>query len=146
MSVALNNIKTLTIVTLFAFITACQTTAPQNSIATDTNLDAEQPLKQQKVAPPKVDSVAAISPAVQTLLTQAETQLAEEKINEAMNSLQRAIRIAPRYPESYYRLGVVYFMQGNFKQARALAQKSVSLGANGKIREQALKLIAETAP
>jgi tetratricopeptide (TPR) repeat protein len=146
MNIALNNIKALTIVTLLGFLTACQTTPTQKSTAKDTNVEVEQPLKQQKVEPPKVDSVAVISPAVQTLLAQAETQLAEENINAAIDSLERAIRIAPRYPESYYRLGLVYFMQGNFKQARSLAQKSISLGANGKIREQAIKMIAKTAP
>lgn len=129
-----------------SFITACQTTTPQNkSSAKNTQVNVEQPVKRQKAVPPKVDSVTTITPAVQTLLTQAEAQLAKGDIRASMNSLERAIRIAPRFPESYYRLGELHFVQGSFKQARSLAQKSISLGANGKIREQALKLIDKTS-
>jgi len=60
---------------------------------------------------------------------------------QAMATLERAIRIAPRYQEGYYRLAQVHYQQGNYSQALSLAQKAISLGASGQLRQQSLAMI-----
>lgn len=108
--------------------------------ASDKAKQEEPPKKAQK---PIVNSAAKAPAAVSSLLDRAEKQMNAGKLSSANSSLERAIRIAPRYPESYYRLALLRYQQGQYNQARSLAQKSISLGAKGGLHKQALKLIED---
>ena len=47
----------------------------------------------------------------------------------AARTLERAIRISPRYGELYYRLSEVRFGQRNFGQSEQLCRKAISLAS-----------------
>ncbi|MFT6984966.1 MAG: tetratricopeptide (TPR) repeat protein [Psychromonas sp.] len=90
---------------------------------------------------PSVDSAAIAPPAVFSLLRRAELQEQNGDNRSAASSLERAIRMAPRYPGSYYRLGELRYREGAYRQAVSLAQKTLSLGAEGILRQQAQDLL-----
>lgn len=122
------------------FLSACQTTTPAHNQG-----KSEQPDKKQSIALTKIDDVNEISPAINSLLKQAKYQHETGNINSAFSTLERAIRIDPRFPESYYLLGELHYERGNDRQAGSLAQKAISLGASGNVRDKALSLIKKTA-
>jgi tetratricopeptide (TPR) repeat protein len=103
---------------------------------------------QRKAAPApvmkqrKVDEVVAAPPAVDSLLNKAASQRRSGNLTAAVATIERAIRIAPRYPGSYYMLGDIRLEQGRSSQARSLAGKSLALGAEGELKQQAENLIA----
>lgn len=146
-------IKRLCLLTLPWLLTACGTIPTYNSNGTEvqsttsTSIDNADTNKQSKPAPtvtPKqapVDDTAQAPAAVLSLMKRADKQVESGDNRGAIASLERAIRIAPRYPETYYRLGERYFYQGNYKQARSLAEKSITLGADWLLRRQAESLI-----
>ena len=149
----MNKIKYLSLVCTILSLTACSNIQTPES-SNDKNQQQTNPvdeikpteqLKQEKPQVTKVDKVSDVSPAVISLITQAKQQSKSGNTNAAMSSLERAIRIAPRYPESYYQLGEIHYQQGDKLQARSLAQKAITLGASGQVREQALKLIGKSA-
>ena len=128
--------KKITLLCLPWFLAACSTTP---------EIEGEvQPIPNVKAKPAPVDHVAQAPAAVVTLIDKAEQQLNKGDENAAVLSLERAIRIAPRYPESYYRLGKLRFDQSHYDQARALAQKAISLGASGWLRWQAERLVEQS--
>ncbi len=104
-----------------------------------------KPQIKPKAKPADVDSAAKAPAAVVALLERAEQQ--EHLGNElaAVASLERAIRIAPRYPESYYRLGELRYKQGRYAQAGSLGQKALSLGADWWLSRQAQSLVDRAA-
>lgn len=142
---ALKQMKKLSLLSAVLFLTACQSipTTQQSSEKNQPVKQTQVQTRQQQVL--EVDDVNQLSPAVSALITQAQAQKNTGNSVAAMSSLERAIRIAPRHPESYYRLGELHFEQGNLTQARSLAQKAISLGATGKIRKQSLQLIGKAA-
>lgn len=97
------------------------------------------PVVQPQEAP--VDSAPKAPSAVVALLKRAEQQAQSGDRRAAAASLERAIRIAPRFPESYYRLGELRYQEGAYNQAASLAQKALSLGAEGMLRRQAQDLV-----
>lgn len=100
-----------------------------------------QPQVKPKAKPADIDSAAKAPAAVVALLDRAEQQERTGNAQAAVASLERAIRIAPRYPESYYRLGELRYNQGRYDQARSLGQKALSLGADWWLRRQAQSLV-----
>jgi len=94
-----------------------------------------------KVKPKPVDDTAKAPAAVASLLDRAKQQELNGDYQAAAATLERAIRIAPRYPESYYRLGELRFKQGLYSQARSLGHKTLSLGADWWLRRQAQSLV-----
>ena len=143
-------IKRVCLYSLPWLLTACGTIPTYNSNGTqvqDTNNTAtvageqSQPESKIKPKPAAVDDTAQAPAAVLSLMKRAEKQVSSGDNKAAIVSLERAIRIAPRYPETYYRLGERYFYQGNYKQARSLAEKSIILGADWLLRRQAKSLI-----
>lgn len=131
------------------FLSACQTLSntPDKRESTNSNTHTSNKTEQQKTQtqPAKVDEVINASPAVDSLLIQATQQEQAGNTRAAINTLERAIRIAPRYPTSYYRLAKLRYQQGNYQQAASLAQKALSLGAAGELREQSLLIISNVS-
>jgi tetratricopeptide (TPR) repeat protein len=88
-----------------------------------------------------VDRAARAPSAVVSLFKRAEQQAQNGDSKAAASSLERALRIAPRFPESYYRLGELRYQTGDYNQAASLAQKALRLGAEGMLRRQAQDLV-----
>ena len=147
----MNRVKRIAILCLPWFLAACSTMqfpAPVQE-ATEPSLVSpsveesvvksnEKPKEQAKPAP--VDNVAQAPAAVTALLKRAQQQRRDGNQQAAAASLERAIRIAPRYPESYFRLGELRYQQEIYDQARSLAEKALSLGADLWLRRQAQSL------
>lgn len=102
-----------------------------------------EPIIKPEVKPESapVDDAAKAPAAVLSLLNRAQQQEQNGDQQAAVASLERAIRIAPRYPESYFRLGELRYKQGYYEQARSLGQKALSLGAGWWLRRQAESLV-----
>jgi Tfp pilus assembly protein PilF len=90
----------------------------------------------------KVDQVVAAPHTVDSLLNKAAKQRRSGNLTAAVATIERAIRIAPRYPGSYYMLADIRLEQGSNSQARSLAGKALALGAQGELKQQAEDLIA----
>ncbi|WP_372880725.1 tetratricopeptide repeat protein [Psychromonas sp.] len=146
----MNYIKKITLFSLPWLLVACGT-IPTTRPVQETKPPVvtvpqpkPKPVPQQPVIKPQeapVSSVAKAPSAVVALLQRAEQQEREGNNRAAVSSLERAIRIAPRYPESYYRLGELRYKEGSYSQAASLAQKTLSLGAEGMLRSLAKALI-----
>lgn len=143
-------IKRLCLLLLPWLLTACGSIPTYNSNGTEvqgstnSSIDNTRKSKPAPAVKPKqapVDDTAQAPAAVLSLMKRAEEQVSRGDNRGAIASLERAIRIAPRYPETYYHLGERYFYQGNYKQARSLAEKSITLGADWLLRRQAESLI-----
>lgn len=67
------------------------------------------------------------SPAVVELSTQAREALADSRHDDAVQLLERAIRIEPRNGALWHELARVRFQQGHYEQARQLATRSNAL-------------------
>ena len=103
------------------------------------------PPKAKQPAVTDVDEAAEAPAAVTALLERAALQLEQGNDRAAQASLDRAIRIAPRYPQSYFQLAELRFQQGNYAQAKALAQKTLSLGPDWWLRRQAQDLVERSS-
>jgi len=145
----MNKFKRFGLMCLPLFLAACES-IPSNTPSQESNKEVQQvtepkpkqEIKQQtKEKPAQVDDSVKASPAVISLLDRAEQQQKDGNNAAAVGSLERAIRIAPRYPETYYRLGELRYQEGNYSQARSLGQKTLSLGATGWLLDQAKRLI-----
>lgn len=148
----MNCIKKITLLCVPWLLVACGTIPTRQPVeevkrpavtepqAKPLELPEQPPVKSQE-AP--VASPAQAPSAVISLLRRAEQQERDGNEKAAASSLERAIRIAPRYPESYYRLGELRYKEGSYSQAASLAQKTLSLGAQGTLRRLAEALIAK---
>ncbi|WP_019614695.1 tetratricopeptide repeat protein [Psychromonas ossibalaenae] len=121
------------------FLAACSTLPQQQDKQAPAKTQAPKSVVKPQPAP--VDSAAEAPAAVISLLDRADRQEDNQEHAAAIASLERAIRIAPRYPESYYRLAELHYKQGSDNLARTFAQKSISLGAEGMLRRQAEALL-----
>lgn len=84
------------------------------------------------------------NPAVISLVDRAERQRQAGDNVAAAQTLERAIRIAPRHGELYYRLSEVRFAQQNFTQSEQLCRKAISLSAgNAPLLERSRILLAK---
>ena len=68
--------------------------------------------------------------AVDQLLVQAHTALAEKSLGKASALVERAIRLAPQDARAYFSLAQVRNLQGQKDQAQSLAQKARALVVN----------------
>ena len=68
--------------------------------------------------------------AVDQLLVQAHSALAEESLGKASALVERAIRLAPQDARAYFSLAQVRNLQGQKDQAQSLAQKARALVVN----------------
>ena len=72
---------------------------------------------------------ASENPAILSLMKQASRQQQSGDNVGAARTLERAIRISPRYAELYYRLSEVRFAQQDFGQSEQLCRKAISLAS-----------------
>lgn len=102
---------------------------------TPTPLPKERP----KVAP------AALSPASQALVTQAQAQRKRGDLPGATVSLERALRIEPRNPLLWIEMGRLRMDQRNFVQAEAMARKALSMSiGDDRTQSQGWLLVADS--
>jgi tetratricopeptide (TPR) repeat protein len=151
-------IKKITTVLILAGLTACASIDPYTQPSgagdestkpvidsKDTNQQVDKELQAPKLAPaakPKAINEVATAPAVvKNLLSKANIQQRQGDLNAAMSTVERAIRIAPRYPDSYYQLAELKFEANDFSSAKSLAEKSISLGASGNVKRDAVALV-----
>ncbi len=70
------------------------------------------------------------------LLRQADTQYQQENFSSSLATLERAVRINPRYPEVWSRMAQVYLQQGKIEQARQHAKRSNSYIKNNALLQE----------
>lgn len=81
--------------------------------------------------------------AVQSLLAQARTALAANKAEQALSSLERALRIEPRNPFVWQLLAAAHLAAGQTEQAESTARKANSLArGNPYVEVETWKIIA----
>jgi len=89
-------------------------------------------IEQEKI-PLKVQNNSAV---IDKLLADAEKSIQQDKSFEAVATLERALRIAPRNPIVFYKLAMVRLAQGRFKLAENLAKKSELLAEGNTVLKQ----------
>jgi len=71
------------------------------------------------------------APAIAELLAKADQSSAVGQYDAARANLERAVKIAPRDAELWQRMAMVSYAQGDWPQAKALAERSNSFTAPG---------------
>jgi len=61
---------------------------------------------------------------IKRLMTLADEQYHQSKTSDSIVTLERAIRIKPRYPEIWSRMAAVYAHLGKMSQAKQYAERS----------------------
>ncbi len=144
-------IKRASIILTVAALAACSTTttAPDGAQTSgqlppvvDVSDDAVLP--PAKVQPKQVSTAADAPQVVINLLGKAKQQYEDGENANAMATVERAIRIAPRYAPSYYQLAVLKFEGFAYQRAKVLADKAISLGASDQILSLAKDLIKQS--
>lgn len=101
------------------------------------DLSAEFELQRQlelEEAPTQpVELPTSSSPAVVALLNDADKLAITGKNQEAVASIERAIRIEPKNPVLWHKLGKVRLQEGKWDQAIAMAKKSNVLAAGNRL-------------
>ncbi len=100
---------------------------------------------QDPVAPPTpLTEPQPTGVAVLALLETADLQRADGQLAAAAASLERALRIEPQNPWTWYRLAAVRLQQDRLDQAEQLARRADSrAGADNEVRTAAWRLIAQ---
>lgn len=102
------------------------------------------PLPPAETVPVPEAPVRAISPAVQSLLAQAEQQRRRGDLVTASSILERVVRIAPQEPTGFEALARLRLQQGRLPEAEQLALKAASLrGLSAPERERLWNLVGE---
>lgn len=111
---------------------------PPHSTSSTSLPDADAPHSKD----PELDSEPA-TPVVVALLDAADRQKQAGQLSAAAASLERALRIEPRNPETWYQLAVIHLQQGYLDQAEQLARKAEALaGGDNAARARSWRLIA----
>lgn len=85
-----------------------------------------------------------LSPAVIALVTEADNNSRAGKLDSAVVTLERALRIDPRNPTLTYKLALVRLKQSKPRLAEDLAKKAALLSANDRaLKKQSWFLISE---
>jgi len=77
-------------------------------------------------------SVSNLSPAITSLLQKADQSIEKQQWQQAISSLERALRINGKQAEVWTRLAVVYLGQYNPQQSIHMARRSNSYSRNNK--------------
>jgi Tfp pilus assembly protein PilF len=132
------NISKMGVFVVPLLLVACAS-QPQQSKSSQVPSIVSQ--SQPVVSADKINVTASAPQAVLSLIERSQQQLNNDNVKGASTSLERAIRIAPRYPDSYYYLAKIRHLEGRYAQARSLAKKSLSLGAQDNLLEDVLLLL-----
>lgn len=95
-------------------------------------IDSQPTFQQDRPATPVAPQGGALQQDEQldgpvlSLLTVSRDQQSRGDLGGASSSLERAMRIAPREPQVFYRLAQVRLAQGNAGQAEQMAQRGLS--------------------
>jgi tetratricopeptide (TPR) repeat protein len=82
--------------------------------------------------------------AVLALVDQAHAEAADHRLQSAIGSLERALRIEPRNPFLWQELARQHLAQGDYNQAESLAARSNSwAGSNRQLRAANWRLIRD---
>lgn len=95
-------------------------------------IDAQPSPRQGAVSGPRnggLQQDEQLDGPVLALLTVSRDQESRGDLSGASSSLERAMRIAPREPQVFYRLAQVRLAQGNAAQAEQMAQRGLSFAA-----------------
>ena len=104
-----------------------ETALPETEIANKSIPDTVEQQKQTIE-----DENLVTSPAIVALLDDVDQYEHSGKPNEAAATLERALRIEPKNPLLWQRLGALHLRQGDWQQAIAMAKKSNFLAADNK--------------
>lgn len=86
----------------------------------------------------------ALSPAVQSLVTAANTAAAEQNWDRAQAALERAVKLAPTKSSVWRQLAAVHLKSGNPERAREVVQRALSLAAaDGRENVAAWRLLGD---
>ncbi|MCW8934192.1 MAG: tetratricopeptide repeat protein [Gammaproteobacteria bacterium] len=91
---------------------------------------------------PVADNVQ-LPEVIKSLISQSDKLYLNNDYVGAVSTLERAVRINPRYAEVWSRMAQVYLTQGNLEQAKQHAKRSNSVVKdNSKLREFNNKIIS----
>jgi hypothetical protein len=100
----------------------------------DTEIEEQSIELEPEVSPEQsVELSSSSSPAVVALLNDADQYVVTGKNQEAVASIERAIRIEPKNPVLWHKLGKVRLQEGKWDQAIATAKKSNVLAAGNRL-------------
>ncbi len=86
----------------------------------------------------------ALSPAVQSLVTAANTAAAEHNWDRAQAALERAVKLAPAKSSVWRQLAAVHLQSGDPERAREVVQRALSLAAaDGRENVAAWRLLGD---
>jgi Tetratricopeptide repeat len=95
-------------------------------------------------APSLVPTAPTLSPAVQSLVTAANTAAARHDWDQAQAALERAVKLAPTKSSVWQQLAKAHLQSGDVQRAREVAQRALSLAtADGREDVAAWRLIAD---
>jgi len=100
----------------------------------DTEVEEQSiELEPEELPSQPVELSSSSSPAVVALLSDADKFVITGKNQEAVASIERAIRIEPKNPVLWHKLGQVRLQEGKWDQAIAMAKKSNVLAAGNRL-------------
>jgi tetratricopeptide (TPR) repeat protein len=95
---------------------------------------------EREVSPPQNQgSLPAPETPVSALTVQIDAAIAANEMDRAAALCERALRIAPRDPQLWYRLSQIRWRQGRHDEAAGLVQRALSYAGNDAILRQALE-------
>jgi len=97
-------------------------------------MGSPQQLEKQSILP--VEDSKELPAVIRNLMDLADKQYFESRVSDAVATLERAIRIKPRYPEIWSRMAYIYAQLGQPSQASQYAQRSNSYINNNQLLKQ----------
>jgi len=103
----------------------------------------QAPLVTESILP--VADSKELPAVILNLMTLADQQYFDNRVDDAIVTLERAIRIRPRYPEIWSRMAYIYAQLGKQDQAYQYAQRSNSyINLNPQLKSFNDELIASS--
>lgn len=118
---------------------------PESPLERARPLAAPVPLPALEIKPLDQSAAMARPPAAAKLLADAEAALQAGRRSEARTKLERALDVSPRDAELWFHLAKISEAEGNWKQVKALADRSSSLAATGSPLSAASAALREKA-
>ncbi len=120
--------RTVLALLLAGFLAAGCAVAPREQAPVDRPPEPTRPAPEpERSVPASTRPAAPESPAVVELSARAREALDDSRHDDALQLLERAIRIEPQNGALWHQLARVRFQQGNYEQARQLATRSNAL-------------------